>query len=116
MSGKRGIMTGSKDCYMDKGAYKNTGYQEQEKRSVKGKGILTQIFIDDELYFSFISDPEHDASKGKYKKALKKFEQHAKQLGHKFEAKIKEIHESEIHKYIIERQANGATLFEKEHK
>ena len=116
MAGKHGMMTGNKDCYMNKGAYKNTGYQEQEKCSAKGKGILTQIFINDELYFSFISDPEQDASKGKCKKALKKFEQHAKQFGYKFEAKVKEIHESEIYKYVAERQVNGATVFEKEHK
>lgn len=116
MSGKRGMMTGSKDCYLDKGAYKSTGYQEQEKRSAKGKGILTQIFIDDTLWFSYISEPQSNASKGKYKKELKTFEQHAKQLGHKFEARVKEIHESEIHKYLAERQANGATLFKKDHK
>lgn len=116
MAGKHGMMTGTNNCYTNKGAYKNTGYQEQEKRSEKGKGILTQIFINDTLLFSYISNPEQNASKGKYKKALKDFEQTAKALGHKFEAKIKEIHESEIPNYMATRQANGAMVFEKEDK
>ena len=113
MAGKYGMMTGNNYCYADKDAYKNTGYQEQEKRGIRGKGILTQVFIDDRLWFSYISEPQNNASKGKYKKALKPFEQYAKQLGYKFKAKIKEIHGNDIHEYIKERQTNGATLFKR---